>query len=69
MAEAEKRFELYGIHPFLRPSAARSHRPRQTDAHHLEPLLGLSATFAVLLLAVLIAPKTIFLSLKEARIS
>jgi hypothetical protein len=69
MAEAEKRFELYGIPPFLRPSAARSHRPGQTDAHHLEPLLVLSATFAVLLLAVLMAPKTIFLSLKEARIS
>ena len=48
IAEAEERlsFELYGVHPFLRPSAATSHQRRQADANNLESFLTLSAIAA-----------------------
>ena len=38
IVEAEKRlsFELYGVHPFLRPSAATSNQRRQADVNNLE---------------------------------
>ena len=41
IAEAEERlsFELYGAHPFLRPSAAISNQRRQADANNLESFL------------------------------
>ena len=40
IAEAEKRlnFELYGVHPFRRPSAT-SNQSRQADANNLESFL------------------------------
>ena len=45
-------FELYGVHPFLRPSAGMSHRSsrRQTDYHHFESLLVLGVTIGAFML-------------------
>ena len=68
MAKAERPLELYGVHPFLRPSAATSHLRRQADADHLEFFLTLTAAAGVVMLALWIAAKIILFSLKEAEV-
>jgi hypothetical protein len=63
IAKAEKRFnfELYGVHPFLRPSAGISHRSsrRQIDYHHFESLLVLGVTIGAFMLLAWIATKAL----------
>jgi hypothetical protein len=54
-------FELYGVHPFLRPSAGFSHRSSrpQTDYHHFESLLMLGVTIGAFMLLAWIATRAL----------